>query len=81
MSTLRGVHELGIIHCDVKPENMVTTTKKSFYLIDWDAARCKSDPEPGQAIGTPIYMSLRVLEGKRTLNHTKPFSVHFTSTA
>jgi len=74
ISTLRSVHELGIIHNDVKPENIVTTTNQSFYLIDWGSARYKSDSVPHFPVGTPAYMSLRALEGECTLCHTHPSS-------
>jgi len=51
VSTLRAVHELGIIHCDVKSENIVTPMDQAFYLTDW----------VGKRVGTPC-TSLRVLK-------------------
>lgn len=51
----------------MKPENIVTTTKRSFYLIDWGSARYEMDPVSDCSVGTPAYMSLRVLEGELTL--------------
>ena len=57
---------MGIIHGDVKPQNIVTTTSQSFRLIDWGSARYKLDPVPDFPVGTPAFMSLHVLKGKRT---------------
>jgi serine/threonine protein kinase len=34
-SKLRKCHELGIIHCDVKPENIVVSKEGDFRLIDF----------------------------------------------
>ena len=70
---------MGIIHGDVKPENIVTTTGQSFYLIDWGSARYKSDPFPDFPVGTPAFMSLRVLKGKRTSGRIYPSFVQFTN--
>lgn len=61
--TLQSVHNIGIIHNDIKPENIVTSDRHSFYLIDWDAARGKTDRTPILRIGTPLYMSVRTLRG------------------
>lgn len=80
ISTLRDVHRMGIIHGDVKPGNIVTTTTaQSFYLIDWGYARRKSELVPDYPVGTPAYMSLRVLTGMRTLYHTNPSFIQFTN--
>ena len=79
MSTLQHAHKLGIIHGDVKPENIVTTTKQSFYLIDWGEARYKSHPVQAYARGTPAYMSLRVLKGECMLALAHLSSTSFTN--
>lgn len=72
ISTLQSVHRQGIciIRCDVKSENVVTTTTESFYLIDWGSARRKTDPIPHDPLGTPAFKSLHVLNEERTLGHT-----------
>ena len=69
VSTLQAVHNLGIIHHDVKPENIVTSDYQKFCLIDWGAARDKAGSLPEDRIGTPGFMSVRILEGKRESSH------------
>ena len=64
-----------IIHCDVEPENNVTTAKRYFYPIDWGSARYQSDPVSDCPVGN---MGLRVLKGERTLYpiHKSHFSAN-----
>ena len=43
----------------------MTSDRESFFLIDRNGARYKTRPVPEVQIGTPLYMSIRVLEGGR----------------
>jgi serine/threonine protein kinase len=64
-----NVHRIGIIHNDIKPENIVTSDMKNFYLIDWKAAKYKADCSEKNRFGTPQYMSVRRLKGARKSAH------------
>lgn len=58
---LRVLHEAGVIHRDVKSENVVITPEGKVKLIDFGLAKDLSDGDqltlPGALIGTPVYMA------------------------
>jgi tRNA A-37 threonylcarbamoyl transferase component Bud32/signal recognition particle receptor subunit beta len=58
---LRVLHEAGVIHRDVKSENVVITPKGQVKLIDFGLAKDLADGDqltlPGALIGTPVYMA------------------------
>lgn len=66
---LRLLHEKGIIHCDIKPENMPVTltssNKSTCSLIDFDSAILESNvPTPEEIFGTDRYWSPELMSYK-----------------
>ncbi|MBA3685181.1 MAG: serine/threonine protein kinase [Planctomycetes bacterium] len=55
---LACAHDRGIVHQDVKPDNIMLGRFGEVVLVDWGAARVRAE-EPAQArvTGTPAYMS------------------------
>jgi serine/threonine-protein kinase len=59
-SAIDAAHESGIMHRDVKPENILITRDDFAYLVDFGIASAKTDEkltEMGSAIGTFHYMA------------------------
>lgn len=57
---LQYVHELGVIHRDVKPSNLLLDTQGHLWLTDFGLARFSGDVEltlSGDLVGTLRYMS------------------------
>ncbi|WP_102145185.1 serine/threonine-protein kinase [Mycobacterium hubeiense] len=59
-SALDAAHESGVMHRDVKPENILITRDDFAYLVDFGIANAATDQhitELGTAVGTYAYMA------------------------
>ena len=59
-SALDAAHESGLVHRDVKPENILITRDDFAYLVDFGIANASTDEkltELGTAVGTYAYMA------------------------
>jgi serine/threonine protein kinase len=64
-SALAAMHEAGITHCDVKPENLFVLADGTVKVIDFGVSRCVEEPlEEGSIAGTPAYMAPEQWRGK-----------------
>lgn len=60
LSALSYAHSRGVVHCDVKPANIMVAPQGTIKLMDFGIARLKAKDEfgsPGVACGSPRYMS------------------------
>jgi eukaryotic-like serine/threonine-protein kinase len=74
---LQYAHSQGVIHRDVKPENLLLTADGSTLVADFGVARALEGggdatantlTAPGVAIGTPAYMSPEQASGEREVD-------------
>jgi serine/threonine protein kinase len=76
---LAYLHHQGILHCDIKPANVLVQPNGVISLVDFGAARWV-EAETGKAagirfVGTRSYAALELLSGKPTDPRTDLFSV------
>ena len=64
---LAEAHRLGVVHRDMKPQNIMIDREGNAHIMDFGIARMMSAPElteEGAIIGTPDYMSPEQVDGK-----------------
>lgn len=82
-SALEYAHSMGIIHRDVKPDNIIITPdRESAYLVDFGIAlsadEAKKLTKSGFAVGTPGYMSPEQQAGEDVDRKTDIYSLAVT---
>jgi serine/threonine protein kinase len=80
-SALEHAHSLGVVHRDVKPENIIIRQQpsESCCLVDWGIAlnpdEAKRLTKSGYVIGTPGYMSPEQLAGETIDGRTDVYNL------
>ena len=70
LAALRAVHAAGVVHCDVKPANLLLGEDGRLVLVDFGIAETVGgDPahparRTGQVIGSPAYMAPELVRGE-----------------
>lgn len=67
LAGLEAAHEAGIIHRDIKPQNVMVTADGRSVLMDFGIARQFQSEEittTGEVVGTPVYMAPERLLGR-----------------
>ena len=72
-------HQSGLLHRDIKPDNVWITDDDELKILDFGLARTIEDPQPlthsGTLIGTPSYMSPEQVQGHALDPRSDLFSV------
>ncbi len=70
--TLEVAHRAGIVHRDIKPDNLMFTEQGVFKLVDLGLAKCLHDDSgntmTGQSLGTPHFISPEQITGDRPID-------------
>ncbi len=75
---LAEAHELGVIHRDLKPQNIMIDEKGNAKVMDFGIARSIEAPgvtQTGMMIGTPDYISPEQVEGEKADQRSDIYSL------
>ena len=75
---LAEAHKLGVIHCDLKSQNIMIDGEGNVRIVDFGVARSlksRGMTETGLMIGTPEYMSIEQVEGKKVDQRSDIYSL------
>src|ERR1700752_1107782 len=77
-AALDAAHEIGVMHRDVKPENILITRDDFAYLVDFGLATAASDErltQMGTMVGTFSYMAPERFRNKEITNRSDTYSL------
>ncbi len=74
-AALDAAHEAGVIHCDVKPANVIVDQQCTATLTDFGIARAARGPREHELIGTARYIAPERIEGRPPTERSDVYSL------
>src|SRR5216683_2037760 len=74
-AALDAAHEAGVIHCDVKPANVIVDEQGRAKLTDFGVARAARGPREHELIGTARYIAPERVMGEPATERSDVFSL------
>ena len=74
-AALDAAHEAGVIHCDVKPANVIVDQQGTAKLTDFGIARAARGPREHELIGTARYIAPERIEGRAPTERSDIYSL------
>ena len=74
-AALDAAHEAGVIHCDVKPANVILTDDGTAKLADFGIARAARGPREHELIGTARYIAPERIAGEAPTERSDIYSL------
>jgi predicted Ser/Thr protein kinase len=78
LAALAHTHRAGIVHCDIKPGNVMVTAQRGVKIMDFGTARVRGAEHGGPhgyMMGTPAYMPPEQLLGESLDGRTDLYAV------
>lgn len=78
---LQHAHDHGIIHRDIKPQNLLLGSDDKLHITDFGLARLTSEPGvtvTGEFVGTPLYMAPEQIRGEDIDHRTDTYALGVT---
>ncbi|MFC2171481.1 protein kinase [Acidobacteriota bacterium] len=75
---LHAAHKVGVVHRDIKPQNIIINREGRTKIVDFGIARMRAASEltsTGQLIGSPKYMSPEQIRGEMLDHRTDIYSL------
>jgi serine/threonine-protein kinase len=70
-----AVHDAGLLHRDIKAQNVMQESGGRLVLMDFGAGWCADDVKPSDLTGTPLYLAPEILAGQAATPQSDLYSL------